>query len=292
MIIAMASGKGGTGKTTIATNVAATLARMGRRVQLLDGDVEAPNCHLFLRPEIRSSTPVTVPIPVVDQDRCLRCGACADFCQSGAILLLGDRVIVLPELCSGCGGCALVCPERAIKEEPREVGTLDVGLADGIGFARGRLTIGEARAVPIIAALRRHEHHAETVLIDAPPGTTCPMLEAVKDADFVCLVAEPTPFGLSDLRLALGAIEQLGVPAGVVVNRAGLGDDRVNRFCAEQGIEILAEIPDDRRAAEACSRGDLLVNVLPGYVERFADLAIRLEQRARSRPARTTRTPT
>lgn len=277
MIVTFASGKGGTGKTTIATNLAATLDRMGRPVQLLDCDVEEPNCHLFLRPEFKQETVVNVPIPVVDEDRCSNCGACADFCQFGAILQFGDKILVIPELCLSCGGCGRVCGDEAISEIPKEVGVVREGRAGGIAFAEGRLKVGVARAIPIITRVKEGMNRNVTVLIDAPPGTSCLMLESVKDADFVCLVAEPTPFGLNDLEIAVGGVRQLELPLGIVINRADMGDDRVKRYCEEEGIEILTELPNDRRIAEACSRGDLIVDVLPEYWSKFAILLERME---------------
>ncbi len=286
MIVTFASGKGGTGKTTIATNLAATLDKMGRPVQLLDCDVEEPNCHLFLKPDIQQETVVTVPVPVVDEDRCSNCGACADFCQFGAILQLGDRILVLPELCLSCGGCGRVCVDEAISERPKEVGVVREGQAGGIAFAEGRLKVGVARAIPIITRVKEGMGRDVTVLVDAPPGTSCPMLESVKDADFVCLVAEPTPFGLNDLEIAVGGVRQLDLPLGIVINRADMGDDRVKRFCAAEEIEILAELPNDRRIAEACSRGELIVDTLPEYWSRFAILLKRMEGMVAGAPNR------
>ena len=290
MVVAIASGKGGTGKTTVATSLAATLRQMGRRVRLIDCDVEEPNVHLFLHPTIERKVPVRVPTPVVDLDKCSHCGACADLCQFGAIVCLGDDVLVFPDLCHACGGCAMVCPEEAIVEEPREIGMIEEGQSDGIGFAHGRLNVGEPRAVPIIAELKNLIRGEAVTLIDSPPGTSCPMLESVKGSNFVCLVTEPTPFGLNDLEMAVAAIRQLNLPMGVVINRATLGDERVRRFCTREGIEILLELPNDRQIAEACSRGQVVVESLPAYRESFESLWERIESRmavaaAKQKPA-------
>ena len=279
MVISIASGKGGTGKTTVATSLAVTLARQGRDVQLLDCDVEEPNAHLFLRPAIERRATVTVPTPTVDQDKCTFCGSCGRLCQFGAIVCLDSEVMVFPELCHSCGGCARVCPEQAITETPREVGVIEEGQADGVAFAEGRLRVGEARAVPVIAELKRRARHDAVVLIDAPPGTSCPVMEAVKDSSFVCLVTEPTPFGLNDLEMAVEAVRELDLPMGVVINRANLGDDRVLRYCARERIAILMELPNDRSIAEACSRGEVVVETLPEYQGHFEGLWAAIEKR-------------
>lgn len=273
MVIAIASGKGGTGKTTVATNLAVALAAAGRPVRLLDADVEEPDCRLMLQPPQWRSSPVTVPTPAVDADRCLGCGQCAALCQYGAIVCPNERALVFPELCHSCGGCALICPEQAITEQPREVGVLGEGHADGVLLVEGRLNVGEPQAVPVIKALRRQNTSAGITLIDAPPGASCPVMAAIKGCDLVCLVAEPTPFGLHDLDLTVALTRELGLRTGVVVNRAGLGDDRVQRYCAEDQVPVLAEIPDDRRVATAHAEGRLAINAVPEFADVFRSLA-------------------
>lgn len=272
MLVSVASGKGGTGKTTVATNLAVMLAENGRKVQLLDCDVEAPNAHLFLHPAVRETLPVTVPIPRVDEARCTGCGACADLCQYGAIVMVKDRVLTFPELCHSCGGCALVCPEGAIQEEPWPVGVVERGEADEVPFAQGRLEIGEPRAAPLIKALKKSREPGALTIIDAPSGTSCPAIEAVRGSDFVILVAEPTPFGLHDLLMAVDMCRALELSFGVVVNRAGLGDERVEVLCERDHIPLLAKLPDDRRVAEAYSRGELVIDALPQYRKAFQTL--------------------
>jgi len=279
MIVAVASGKGGTGKTTVAANLAVALRQAGRQVQLLDSDVEEPNCHLLLDPEIQQSSPVTVPVPVVDPQRCRHHGECARLCRYGAILCLNGRTQVFPELCHACGGCALLCPEKAIEEQPREIGCLDQGDAGGVSFVQGRLKVGEPRAVPVIEALRQRTARDGIVLIDAPPGASCPVMAAIKACDFVCLVAESTPFGLHDLDLTVALTRALGLPTGVVVNRAGLGDDRVYRYCQKEDIPVLAQIPDDRRLAAAQAEGRLAIHAVPDLRDAFLSLAEAIEQR-------------
>ena len=260
MIVAIASGKGGTGKTTVAVN----LARCAQgSVSLLDCDVEEPNCHIFVKPEIHSREAVTVLVPVVDESKCTACGECGRICQYHAIVSLKTEPLVFPEMCHGCGGCMRVCPTEAITEVPREVGVVEIGRSGGVAFVRGVLHVGEAMAPPVIRAVKRHIAREGLTIIDAPPGTSCPVIASVRGSDFVVLVTEPTPFGLHDLQLAVETVRQLDLPFGVVINRSDAGDERVALYCKEEGIPVLAEIPDDRRIAEAYSRGEIAVDVLP-----------------------------
>ena len=268
--IAIASGKGGTGKTTLSVNLAALLTDQGERVRLLDADVEEPDCHLFLHPQDETTEPVVVLVPVVDDERCTACRTCAEVCAYSAITVIGSSVLVFPELCHACGACSLLCPESAIHEEGRFTGEVRMGTIARTGDRRfglvtGVLAIGEAKPVPITRAVLSVavDEWTDVVLIDAPPGTSCPVIEAVRGSDLVVLVTEPTPFGYNDLRLAVETVRLLGLRAVVAVNRAGLGDDRVQRYCEDEGLEIVLELPDDRRIAEAYSRGELLVDALP-----------------------------
>lgn len=276
MILAIASGKGGTGKTTVATNLARVAADRGTEVAYLDCDVEEPNGHIFLKPEVVATSPVTVPVPVVDEQKCTACGDCAQICQYNAIALLGETVLVFENLCHGCGGCTMVCPAGAISEGAREVGVVEEGNARGIAFVHGRLRIGEAMSPPLIREVKKRIPSKGLAIIDSPPGTSCPVIQSVRGADFVALVTEPTPFGLHDLKLAVEMLRVLGLPFGVVVNRADTGDDAVFDYCSGQSIDILLRIPDDRRVAEAYSRGQLAAEALPEYAEMFASLLKRV----------------
>jgi MinD superfamily P-loop ATPase len=269
--ICIASGKGGTGKTTIATNLAVVLAREGLQVQLLDADVEAPNCHLFLNPEIEREFSVELLVPEIDESRCTFCGECAQVCEFNAIAVFGKSVLVFPELCHACGGCVLACPESAITEKGHKTGVVRTGHAGSLRFVSGELAIGEAKSTPIIREVKKHRIDGLNI-IDAPPGTSCPVVEAVKDANYVLLVTEPTPFGLNDLVLAVEMVRKLSRPFGVVINRADVGDDRIVRYCRREGIPILLEIPERRAIAEAYSSGRLIVDTDAKYAALFYGL--------------------
>jgi len=267
--IGIASGKGGTGKTTVATN----LARVGReRVCYVDCDVEEPNGHLFLKPEISETLHVTVPVPRIDIPRCNFCGMCRDVCRFNALAVLFKSVLVFDELCHSCGGCALVCPFGAIQEEPREIGIVEKGKSNGIFFLGGRLNVGEAMAPPLIRAVKREIPRKELVLIDASPGTSCPVITALQEVDYCLLVTEPTPFGLHDLRLAVEMVRKISIPFGVVINRDGIGNADTEHYCSAENIPVLMRIPDDRRIAEAYSRGEMIVDTLPEIKSKFTDL--------------------
>ena len=272
MRIAIASGKGGTGKTTVATNLAHIAARSGRSVAYLDCDVEEPNGHLFLKPEIEERHPVGSLIPRVAAEECTLCGECGEICRYSAIVRVGKQVLVYPELCHGCGGCSLVCAAGAITEVSRTIGTLETGRAGAIRFAQGLLNVGEAMSPPVIRAVKATALEADLTIIDAPPGTSCPVIEAVRGTDFVILVTEPTPFGFHDLKLAVEMVRALKHPFGVVLNRADLGGRDTRSYCAAQRIPILQEIPDDRRLAEAYSRGVMACEALREYESMFAGL--------------------
>ncbi len=259
--IAIASGKGGTGKTTLAANLASVLAKNGQSVQYLDCDVEEPNGHIFLAPAITTTEPVGIPVPVVDGEKCTGCRKCTEICQYHAIAVL-KTPLVFAELCHGCGACALVCPAAAIREGNRAIGVVETGWSGQLAFVQGRLNVGEPMAPPLIRAVKKKSLADGVAILDAPPGTSCPVVSTVRDADYVVLVTEPTPFGLNDLRLAVEMIRQLAVPFGVVINRSDAGDGRVRDFCAEQRIPVLLEIPEDRRVAESYSRGQLASNAL------------------------------
>ena len=269
MIISVASGKGGTGKTTVATNLALSL---DREVQLLDCDVEEPNAYLFIHPTIDRIETVTTPVPVVDEGKCTLCGKCAEICQFKAIIVIGQTVLPFPELCHSCGGCLEVCPEDAVTEEGRELGIIEQGHRDGLDFAHGKLRVGEAMSPPLIRKVRALSKPDGLVIIDAPPGTSCPVIEAMKGTDFVLLVTEPTPFGLYDLKLAVGAVHVLGIPCGLVINRSDLGDDKVREYARKENIPVLMEIPFDRKIAEAYSRGKTIVEAMPEWKQGFVDL--------------------
>ncbi len=273
MKIAVASGKGGTGKTTVATNLAQVASRDNRyKVGYLDCDVEEPNGAIFLKPQINRKRLVNVSIPRVDPDQCDGCGMCGRICQYSAIVVIKKKVLVFPELCHGCGGCWLVCPTGAIRESRRRVGRVEIGQADKISFVQGVLKIGEVMSPPVIRAAREMSPEVDLLFIDAPPGTSCPVIESIRDTDFVLLVTEPTPFGLYDLKLSVERTRALHLPLGVVINRSG-GDDRETRaYCGNMGIDILAAIPDDRRIAEAYSRGRMIWEAIPEYQGEFASL--------------------
>jgi len=264
MKIAIASGKGGTGKTTVAVNLACVLADNGQAVQYLDCDVEEPNGHIFLKPEIATTEPVGIPVPAVDEEKCTGCRKCAEFCQYHAIAVL-KKPMVFAELCHGCGGCTLVCPSGAIREVNRPTGVVETGRSEGVAFVQGLLNVGEPMAPPLIRAVKNKVLADAVAILDAPPGTSCPVVAAVRDADYVLLVTEPTPFGLHDLKLAVAMVRGLGRRHGVVINRATLGDGRIRDFCTAEAIPIVLEIPDDRRVAEAYSRGQIAVRLLPEW---------------------------
>jgi len=280
MIISVASGKGGTGKTTVATNLARAI---DGEVQLVDCDVEEPNCHLFLHPELASSQEVCVKVPRVDAARCTYCGECARMCRFSAIVVVRHHVLTFPELCHGCGGCSRVCDQGAISETDRPLGMVERGSAGSIRFIHGRLNVAEAMSPPLIKAVRAIAQEDGLVIIDSPPGTSCPVIASVKGSDFCVLVTEPTPFGLNDLDLAVQVVEHLGIPKGVVINRADVGDDEVKRYLEAQGIPLLMEIPEDRRIAEAYSRGEMLIDVFPEYRVRFQGLLSRIREHMSAR---------
>jgi MinD superfamily P-loop ATPase len=307
MMIAVASGKGGTGKTTVATSLALSLTtdapnetdraesvnsaschpEPGERPLFLDCDVEEPNAALFLKPSLNHHEKVGILIPEVDFGRCTYCGRCAEVCAWHAMAVVGRKVLIFPELCHGCGSCTLNCPEGAIHEVLHVMGSLEAGQAGPIAFGHGILNVGEAMAVPIIRQLKaRHvaNRSGAVTILDASPGTSCPVVETMRGADFVLLVTEPTPFGLHDLRLTVQvARDELGLPVGVVINRDGVGDAGVDEYCAAEGIPILMRIPLDRRIAEAISRGKALVEALPEYRPRFVALYERIAREIASR---------
>jgi MinD superfamily P-loop ATPase len=270
--IAIASGKGGTGKTTVATNLAYRLAENGRATVYADCDVEEPNGHLFLKPGWDKTLEVAVKIPVIDQSLCDFCGECSDICRYNALAVLPDKVLVFASLCHSCGGCFHVCPRKAVTEVDRTIGTVKAGPGHGVRAYEGRLNIGEAISPPVIKFLKGSLENADFTIIDSPPGTSCPVIESVKDAGFVVLVTEPTPFGLNDLKLAVEMVRTLQRPFGVVINRTGIGDNRVHDYCRDENIDILLEIPNDRRIAEACSAGNLIIDTLPQYTNLFDTL--------------------
>lgn len=269
MIISVASGKGGTGKTTIATSLATVL---GSSAQLLDCDVEEPNCHILMKPVLQTCESITVPVPIVEMDKCTLCGKCGEVCRFSSIVVIGNQVLTFPEMCHGCGGCSLLCPEKAITEGCRELGVIETGLAGPVEFVHGRLRIGEAMSPPLIRAVKEKINPHKLAILDAPPGASCPVIHTVMGSDFIILVTEPTPFGLHDLKIAVEAISHLAIPLGVILNRSDVGDREVHKFCVLKGIPLLAEIPHDRQIAEGYARGNLLVVSAPQYIREFLEI--------------------
>jgi MinD superfamily P-loop ATPase len=274
MIISIASGKGGTGKTTVALNLALSLPD----VQLIDCDVEEPNLHLFLSPRVHRAHPVTLPVPVVDETKCTYCGKCAEICRFNALAVVKNQILIFPELCHGCGGCSLLCPERAIRENPREIGVIQEGSHNGLSFVQGILNLGEPMPTPVIREEKKLIDRRKTVILDCSPGTSCPVIEGVRGSDFCLLVTEDTPFGLNDLELAVEMVRALGIPLGVFINRADLGDGRVKSYCQKEGVPLLGELPHDRWIAEVYSRGEIVVEKIPEYRQLFLSLFKKIQK--------------
>jgi MinD superfamily P-loop ATPase len=266
MTIAVASGKGGTGKTTVATCLALSLEES---VRLLDCDVEEPNVHFFLRCKPEHKQEVTIPVPEIDKQKCTACKVCVDICEYNALALIKDEVLVFEQLCHGCGGCSLLCPQKAISEKPRSIGTLEQCSQDNLDLVHGKLNIGEPMAPPLIREVKKHRANGQTVIIDSPPGTTCPMVVAVQTADVCLMVTENTPFGLHDLELSVEVVKTLNIPVGVIINRADIGESDVKAYCEEQNIPVLLEIPYSEEIAEAYSRGVPFTEILPEYRDTF-----------------------
>jgi len=273
MRIAIASGKGGTGKTTIASNLAYYLSIREQDTTLIDCDVEEPNSHIFFNPTWHGSLLVQMPVPEAESEKCTGCGMCGDICEFNAIVSLKGNVLIFPELCHGCKGCIMVCPTFALKETTREIGEVQLGIKDDLNIVHGVLRIGEAMSPPLIRKVKEQgDKNIGTVIIDCPPGTSCPMIQAVRGNDFVLLVTEPTPFGLNDLKLAVETIRELHLPFAVCINRSTIGDKKVQNYCRNEKIPIIMEIPEDREIAQAYSQGKIFLKTLPHYNKKFDSL--------------------
>jgi len=268
VIVAVASGKGGTGKTTVAANMALAI----KNVQLLDCDVEEPNVHLLLKPKMNETKPVYVLTPQVNEEICDHCGECARFCEYNALFVGPDKVLVFRELCHSCGGCIIICPKHAISEKKQQIGTVRIGTATGMEVIYGELKVGEAMSVPVIREVKKQIDKEKNVIVDSPPGTSCPVIETVKGSDFCVLVTEPTPFGLHDLKITVQVLNDMRIPFGVVINRAGIGDKKVYEYCEENSIPILLEIPYQRKIAELYSKGVPFSLEMPEWKEKFETL--------------------
>jgi MinD superfamily P-loop ATPase len=274
MIVAVASGKGGTGKTSVAVNMALSIGK----VQLLDCDVEEPNAHLLLNPNMKKTEPVYVLVPHINEDFCSHCGECSKFCQFNALFVSPDKTLVFSELCHSCGGCVLACPRSAITEERRRIGALKFGSVRDLKLVYGELDVGEPMSVPLIKAVKNQIQENTNVIIDAPVGTSCPVIETVRESDFCLLVTEPTPFGLHDLKITVEVLRKMSIPFGVVVNRAGIGDNKVYQYCREEHIPILMEIPYQRKIAELYSKGIPFTLELSEWKEKFQTLFSEMER--------------
>jgi MinD superfamily P-loop ATPase len=278
MIISIASGKGGTGKTTVAVNMALSL----RNVQLLDCDVEEPNVHLLLPPKINETKPVYILTPRIDEEKCDHCGKCSEFCQFNALFVTPEKVLFFPELCHGCGGCMLVCPKKAITEKNVKIGVVKKGVAGDVELVYGELNVGEPMPGPVIKNVKRQIKSSKTAIIDSPPGASCPVIESVHGSDYCLLVSEPTPFGLHDLKIMAQVLEELNIPFGVIINRAGIGDRKIYDFCEEKNVPILLEIPFQRKVAELYSRGIPFVVEMPEWKRKFLLLMGNIKERMKS----------
>jgi MinD superfamily P-loop ATPase len=262
MIITVASGKGGTGKTLISTSLALSLRK---NVQFLDCDVEEPNAHIFLKPKINQTEKVNVLVPEVDESKCDFCGKCAEICEYNAIVVAQKKVLIFPQLCHSCGGCVLLCPKNAFTEKERKVGQIESGKAGKIDFVSGTLNVGEAMPVPMVSAVKKKIDPKKTVIIDASPGTSCPVVEAIKGSGFCILVTESTPFGLSDLKLAAEVLKKMEIACGVVINKYDSSYAKTEEFCREYNIPVLLKVPEDRKIAEGYSKGVSLIKIFPEY---------------------------
>jgi MinD superfamily P-loop ATPase len=269
MIITVASGKGGTGKTTIATNLAVAISKP---VRLLDCDVEEPNVHLFLKPDRVEVEKVYTMVPAVEESQCTLCGVCSEICQFSAIVQIGNSVMTFPEMCHSCNGCLMACPEQAKTASERQLGEIISGQVRTIELFYGKLKVGEAMSPPLIERVKKHVDPKGITIIDAPPGTSCPVAATLRDSDFVLLVTEPTPFGLNDLKLAVETVRLLNIPMGMVINRSDIGTDATKRYANNQGIPILLEIPHKREIAENYSKGVLMVDAIPLLKKSFENL--------------------
>jgi MinD superfamily P-loop ATPase len=271
--LAIASGKGGTGKTTVAVNMALSLDN----AQLLDCDVEEPNAHLFLDLDFDRTEDVETRVPRIDIDKCDTCKKCAKFCEFNALAIFSNKVMVFDELCHGCGGCAIICPQDAVTFVPKKLGVLDTGRVDGLELVRGKIEIGVATATPVVVAVKGKVREEGPVIIDVSPGAGCPVVESLTDVDYCILVTEPTPFGLHDLKIGVEVCRALDLDFGIVINRDGVGDDGVERYAEDEGIDILMRIPQDMEIARLYSKGVPFVKAMSEWKQRFRDLYERIE---------------
>ncbi|WP_018248710.1 ATP-binding protein [Orenia marismortui] len=277
MKLTVLSGKGGTGKTTVSTNLALSLDN----VQFFDADVEEPNSYIFIKPDFgRDYQQVLRKVPIVEQNRCTACRKCVDFCEYNALVLLSEEVLVIEEMCHSCGGCKYICPEDAISEKDKEAGKIKVDKSvNGMEFWQGELNIGEASAVPVIEALNQNISQNKTVIMDAPPGTTCPTIAAITDADYCILVTEPTPFGLHDLKMAVEVVKELAKPYGIIINRSEEEADKlIEEYAIDENSDILLKIPFKREIAELYSEGISFVEEMPEWKEKFKEVFAQIEQ--------------